>query len=228
MMEPAIEERDKHQRQPALYRLRGNDISIITKVSELIIKLLNLCIQHVGDLNQETFIKANKALLVVPSILQMIQDISKNRKLVQVKEKMSRFLSAALEEFDAVGFIARILDEYDRLFPIYINLIKTRKRSAKGSLKNAMKRRITRLARENMLRRSLALAEKVSGMAEDATSVGRAPMQGEAMRTYLEGQNLFPDRVDALNANPVGGISGITLTTDEVADTLIHLNRESR
>jgi hypothetical protein len=137
------------------------------------------------------------------------------------------FVRLTLERLIENRIIDRIHEEHDRLLPLYNNLIIARKNRGAGntSLKQRQAKRVVMLTRAGKLKKGMALAEKVSIMEDDATTMGRAPLQGEAMREYVEQRGLYPDRVEVLQEQILA--SNVTFTVEEVADSLQHLNRES-
>ena len=227
LVDPLVDPQVFAARSAALYSIRNNDIDIISEISKLINRILNICINRAGAEDQEQFNKANKALLVITGIIQMKQEMAKNKTLAVWRNNIMAFIGLILGKVTDILIIDSILEEHNILLHLYTNFIIARKNRKAGNtpLKQRQAKRIVMLTKAGKLKKATALAEKVRVMEDDATTMGSAPLQGEAMKVYVTGNGLYPERVEVLQQEILA--SNVTFTIEEVALALSQLNRES-
>lgn len=217
--------RAQGKKQPALFSIRGNNPEILSKVSQLLSRILIRLVQVAGEGNQDEIDVVTEAFKRAPSVIQMIQEINKNRKADVYKARMLAFLDPALAKpLDELA--AFVISEYrDRYLDTYINLMNYRAtRRQTGSRKQRMAQRVVQLCKHGRLASSLNLAEKVAQMGDDE-EIQRASRTGEEARIYVEGKGLFPDVIEELQGEIL--VPNFTVTVEEVANAMRHLRRES-
>ena len=217
--------RAQAKKQPALFSIRGNNPELLSKVSQLLSRILIRLVQVAGEGNQDAIDVVTEAFRMAPSVVQMIQEINKNRKADVYKARILAFLDPALAKpLDELP--AFVISEYrDRYLDTYINLMNYRAtRRQTGSRKQRMARRVVQLCRYGRLASSLNLAEKVAQMGDDE-EIRRASRTGEEARIYVERKGLFPEVLEELQDEIL--VPNFTVSVEEVASAMRHLRRES-